>query len=129
MPKISMEIKLLEFHVHREPGALNSVWTKLLIQLCTIYVGEKQSLVEDSSISKFQRIFTGTRTLQLPAPEIVPESTYFVCFLLDHLSTTCYVDDHDRYYCKKTFPQFTLDKSCLSQFQTHNFIPDSGRWS
>ncbi|CAM6026659.1 unnamed protein product [Sphagnum balticum] len=97
MPKVSMEIKLLEFHVHREPGASNSVWTKLLIQLCTIYVGEKQSLVEDSSISKFQRMFTGTRTLQLPAPEIVPESTYFVCFFLDHLSTTCYVDDHDRY--------------------------------
>lgn len=96
MPKVSMEIKLLEFHMHREPGASNSVWTKLLIQLCTIYVGEKQSLVDDSSISKFQRMFTGTRTFQLPAPEIVPESTYFVCFLLDHLSTTCYVDDHDR---------------------------------
>jgi hypothetical protein len=117
MPKVSMEIKLLEFHVHREPGALNSVWTKLLIQLCTIYVGEKQSLVEDSSISKFQRMFTGTRTLQLPAPEIVPESTYFVCFLLDHLSTTCYVDDRDRYYCKKPFLSLHWTRAVYHSFK------------
>lgn len=115
MPKVSMEIKLLEFHVHREPGASNSVWTK--IQLCTIYVGEKQSLVEDSSISKFQRMFTGTRTFQLPAPEIVPESTYFVCFLLDHLSTTCYVDDHDRYYCEKPFLSLHWTRAVYHSFK------------